>query len=494
MRLRAPSLYAIGLAAILAGIFFRSLTVPIDPDLWWHLSTGSAILEQGAVPDRDSMSFTFHGQPWVAQSWLADVATELGYRCGGLWLIYAWYAAATALAFLLVHARMRLRAVPHALALSLLVAAALASATSWGPRVQIASLVLTASFLLLLDRYASTGAARELALLAPLMILWTNLHGAFVLGIALLAIECAAALLERERDRARALAITLAACLGTTALNPAGFDVWRFPLRTLLPDLFHTVISEAGSPDFHHPAFLPFELLLLTMIASFLVSRDFRWRDLLLAQALTHLALSQVRHVSVWAVAVTPIIGAHLASGWRDRGRGEVFTRTLSGRTRARLDLVVLVLVTAACTLIFTSELRRVDFLRDESANFPRAAVDRLAADEQRQRVFTTFEWGGYVHWRLKSRASVFIDGRANSLFDENLLREYLAIVRAGEGWPATLAARRVDAVVVPDSLPLARALVRSAEWQCTRDSFRVVLCRPSVRQRPHAAGAISSP
>ena len=490
LRHRIPSLYTTGAAAILGGIFFRSLGGPIDTDLWWHLATGRRIAESGQVPRTDWMTFTFAGRPWVAQSWLADLVTWAGYRSGGLAAVSVLFAAATAVAFAFFHDRMRRRDVPQPLALTLLVAASLASALSWGPRVQMLSLLLVSVFLHQLDRYAATGTPRPLLTLPPLMALWVNLHGAFVLGVIVIAIDGLASILDRRTERTRALGVTLLATIGATLLNPVLFRVWDFPLRTMVPGLFHAEIAEAVSPDFHHPAFLPFELLLLLLVASFLVSRQFAWRDLLLALALTHLALSQVRHVSVWAVAVVPLIGGHLASGWHERGGGAVFTQDLGPEARRGLDFAVLAFVVVTYAVVFGNHLRRTSFRELERRDFPAEAADLLLVERTPQRVFTTFEWGGYLSWRLDGRGQVFIDGRANSLFDDATLRDYLTIVRGRSGWQERLAATRAGLVVIPASTPLAPLLRVDPRWRCTTGGRGVAVCRAAV----HAAGTSTSP
>src|SRR5262245_52567799 len=44
-----------------------------DPDSHWHIAVGTWILEHGRVPETDSWSFTFAGQPWIAKEWLSQV-------------------------------------------------------------------------------------------------------------------------------------------------------------------------------------------------------------------------------------------------------------------------------------------------------------------------------------------------------------------------------------------------------------------------------------
>jgi hypothetical protein len=55
-----------------------------DGDSWWHLAAGGWMLDHHAVLKRDMFSFTFAGQPWDAQEWLAEIVMALVFRVGGL--------------------------------------------------------------------------------------------------------------------------------------------------------------------------------------------------------------------------------------------------------------------------------------------------------------------------------------------------------------------------------------------------------------------------
>src|SRR5260370_34276134 len=94
------------------------------------------------------------------------------------------------------------------------------------------------------------------------MLLWVNLHGGWLFGMALLGIYTLAAFVEsvRLRDafaairaghRARAMAVAWVASAVATLVNPFGWrlhgDVYRFLVdRSLL-----NRISEIRSPEFH---------------------------------------------------------------------------------------------------------------------------------------------------------------------------------------------------------------------------------------------------
>src|SRR5438105_12051710 len=72
------------LAPLAAGAILRLLSGPlIDPDYWWHLTTGRWVLDHARVPTVDPFSFSHAGQGWYAHEWLAETALALADRVAG---------------------------------------------------------------------------------------------------------------------------------------------------------------------------------------------------------------------------------------------------------------------------------------------------------------------------------------------------------------------------------------------------------------------------
>jgi tetratricopeptide (TPR) repeat protein len=82
----------------------------------------------------------------------------------------------------------------------------------------------------------------------------------------------------------------------------------------------------------------------------------------------------------------------------------------------------------------------------------------------------------------------VFIDGRANTLYDEEVYDDYTRAYRGGSDVHGLLRKYDVDAVLVPPRSGIARALLRGGErWSVAyRDPIAVVLFPPS-RAASHA-------
>src|SRR5215212_2343601 len=186
------------LAMALMLIALRPLLTPIPPnDFWWHLATGRAIITQGAIPVVDSYSYTQAGQPFFNQGWLAQLLMYGIYLLGGIPLTYIFQALVIALAYGLLLRLCLLRTGQVQLSVGLLLLTTLPlSFDNWLVRPQSYAFPLFAAFLTILTEYRQGGKNR-LWLLPPLMVLWVNIHGSFVLGGVLIAVTLAAEWLKR---------------------------------------------------------------------------------------------------------------------------------------------------------------------------------------------------------------------------------------------------------------------------------------------------------
>jgi hypothetical protein len=427
--------------AVLAAIFIGALAPRLDPDLWWHLRTGQAIVEQQAVPRADPFSFTFAGRPWLNHEWLAEVVMHGAERAGGMAGLLFFIGLALTAAFVVAWLRMQRRNVDPPTAATILGLAFYAGSMSWGPRVQILSLLFASLFAWALE-------LRKMWLLPALMLIWANLHGSFAIGLGMLVLTIIGELIEtRDARSVRPLGISFTASLVAAVINPNGVQQLLYPLRFLLPNPFTKLIVESGSPNFHSAAMVAFEVLLLIAIAA--AARGWcklRWTDVLYLLAFTHLALSQSRNVAVWAVVVTPIV-AELAGA---------LPRLIA--IPAAIAAVVLPLLTARSFNTSVEEL--------EARDYPAAATRVLQQTALPPRLFTTYHWGGYAIDRLYPRYRVFIDGRADTLYDGPLLDEYFAAYNGSPEWRAIFARRGVTTALVEKRSFIAVELLHAPEWQ----------------------------
>ena len=109
---------------------------------------------------------------------------------------------------------------------------------------------------------------------------------------------------------------------------------------------------------------------------------------------------------------------------------------------------------------------------------WPASAADYLRGRDLPGEMFNSYNWGGYLIWRLYPEGRVFIDGRAD-LYGDEFIEEYLRVAYALAGWEETLARFGVGHAVIEASSPLAGVLALHPAWrEVYRDEMAAVFVR----------------
>ena len=204
----------------------------------------------------------------MPSEWLSEVLYALAFKFGG-WRAVTVLAATSCAALVGVLCLYLLRHLRFSVAIGWTVLTAAAISWHFYARPHIFSYLLLAVWLVsLLNAYDDKGSNLPSAFtLAPLMILWANLHGSVSVGLALLYIFAGFCLyqsiLQRDYRKCRRLLVVTSAVTVCALLTPYGF----WPAFTIL-DLMNmkfavSHIVETTSPNFQR---LIFHLIYLVTI------------------------------------------------------------------------------------------------------------------------------------------------------------------------------------------------------------------------------------
>jgi hypothetical protein len=469
------------LLLLLASLAWRNVT---DPDFGSHMAGGGWIAQHASVPQTDPFTFTASEHPYLAYHWLFQLGLHgihhvAGVR--GLVVVRALLLLATAL--LLADILRARRCSPLAAALVGL-CAILATEWRFGMRPELASWLLAAAALWLLERHR-LGRTAPLWLLPLLFILWVNLH-VYAIGAAIVAIYASAESLRAGTLRTP-LAIWSGIAFAAALLNPYGLDALTHPmlLATRLDpgNLFARHISELASPlAFAPDPAQPFStgvqlgayrlLLLLGCASFFLHLHRRRFEDAAVIAAFGTLSLLAVRNTALYAVVATPALCTALddmmrwpESSARSRAQRALGQALLCGALGYALLCVPRVLSGA-----FYAEDRRPQRF---SATLCRACLavdsaDWLAEQPIEGRGLNNLVIGGALAWRDPER-KIFIDAR-NEVSGEALYADYLAAMDP-QRWEVTQRRYGLEYVVLahrdaPRARRLARALLADPGWK----------------------------
>jgi hypothetical protein len=443
-----------------------------DGDFWFHLKTGEYIFATGQVPKQELFSFTSFGTPWIAHGWLAGAIFYAIYSKLGFYPLIFLFSLLAALAFWIVFKRSPGHPLIRGLATLL---GAWAVLPNLGVRPRVFSLLLASVFLLLLKDFVEKENRKAVWWLVPLMVLWVNLHGGFLIGLLLIAFTLVGIPLDAWTEgkqlnaswpRLQTLGLVLIACVGAVAINPYGVRMYALPLDVMRTPIFQSAVIDFLSPDFHQREIFPFALLsLLTVAALALSPKRVRPSQLLLFLATFYSALQTQRNILIFALVAAPLFAEHFQS-WLDSSRlARVFKApndvVVPNRGSVALSLLLLLPL-----LLFAIQLKRKIYVAptQETSRVPMKAVEYMREHQITGNTITIPNiWGGYLIWALPSNP-VYIDGR--NAYPQEFVEEYVDIAQGLKDWRAPFSRYGVKNAIVSRSSLLYRELSESKDWE----------------------------
>ncbi len=322
--------------------------------------------------------------------------------------------------------------------------AAASSSIHWLARPHLFTLLFLVLFYSALERVRA-GQSKYLLALPAATVVWTNLHGGFLVGIVIIGAYGAGELLKMALDpnsatrreasqAARRYFLCAVACLAASLVNPYTYHLHvhmvRVPARSIRLAA-HPGISLAQLP----PSRLRSSSNRCCCWAPASVFWSFRRRsyvEAVLIVVFAHGALLAARNIPLFSVVAAPAdcgdargmagsvpaiqrgrvaarrgaqIQLRLGRAYRDRSN-----RPLARGQRGRHCHCGRALVRAASAQKFPARIRSEELSRRRHRQISRDALGRSVS----ARIFTYDQWGDYLIYRLYPRIRVFIDGRSD--------------------------------------------------------------------------------
>jgi hypothetical protein len=453
----------LSLLIALASFAVAIARAPADPDMFWHLASGKWMVEHREILRADVFSSTVSGQPYSVGEWLGEIVLYSAYALGGWAGLVALRGILVAVgAFFLT--RLALRGARPQVALPLVAAALILSTIVWTDRPQLFTLAL---FPLVLDLLYSArdGATRRLVLIPPLLLVWTDLHGGYALGLAVVGVFALEAVLRRRA--ARAFVTTAVLGFAVTLLDPGSLGIGGAIAHAAAPPRF---IVEESPPDVLRPAGFLFALFVLGTLTAGL-SGGMSLLEVLLLVPLLWLALLAQRDMPYFAFAAVPYLATRLGPVMARVRLG--VPRSPFGRASTPVGHALAPAAALALAVVIVMGLASLPTAADVSA-YPAGATPLLGGGGT---LLNEYDWGGYLIWTTPGRP-VFVDGRLFPYLPA-VFADWSTLVNLGPGWRDLLERYGVTTVLLRPDRALAGAL-REDGWRVAGSDTRwVLLSRP---------------
>ena len=452
-------LILLGVALIL--ILSKVKNLIVDGDTFWAIKAGEWISHNRDVPRADSFSWTANGNSWVAHEWLYDLIiyklyTYLGYY-GVVLLVFIG-------SFLVLYFLWKLYAEENknfilTLVIFTIVAFMLRFAMSARPHVY--GYVFFVYFFYVLYY------KRNLLWTLPLVtIIWANMHGSVLLGIAMVLLQLTydtvysyieEKKLHFSKDYLAAI-ILIPLC---SLINPYGIELWKASYLQITYEM-NKQINEWKPPDFSDPGWLILYLtiILITVFVSFsnkgVINKKQFYLLAIYLLGTFYEAITGIRYFPYlavcWGVFVLTLLPDGLFSG--KRWNKKIFV------------------VYASILIIIILSLGKIPVTIEDAVDgskWPLEAVKHL----ENKRIFNDYMWGGYL---VYLNIPVFIDGRADVYWkNSDVFEDQLDTVRLKKDPIDILKKYDVEQVIIPVDRPLDIYLKRAGAIEIYRDDTAVI-------------------
>jgi hypothetical protein len=476
---------------------------PIDPDLFWHLAAGRWIWEHSAIPRVDPFSWTAPQRKWIAHEWLTEAVWHQLFRIGGWTALIVLNALVIIGAFVIVRNTARRLGASEGAAVALTGIAAASCVHTWDVRPQMISILLTALFVSLFSKSSGRDVIRQRALwwCVPVMLLWTNLHGGWIFGMAMLVAFSFATVAEyivhripllkqnfRSSTSQSPTALQLWRSVGVTIastvvcfINPNGVEGVVYPFSYLGDNASTRYVDEWRAPQISNPQYWAFFLLLaLFLVVLFVHRKRVPFYAFSVGIPFGFLAVQSVRNVSQFAVVAAPVVSAAITNALSARSSqrkniapSSPGKRGVDAKVIGRINAVVLALIVTAIAALALPGLTPGAAQAAQQREFPVAAVNALK-DNVGTRLLNDYDWGGYLLLKAPG-IPVSIDGRPD-MYGDTFVDTYLSMWWSEPGWENLLRTYGGDRVLAKPQSSIAKHLRKTKGWTVLFEDHKAVL------------------
>jgi hypothetical protein len=343
-------------------------------------------------------------------------------------------------------------------------------------RAQMYTLLFTGVLLHLLEE-DRVGRKRWVFPWLLLHVLWLNMHGGFVVGLALVALHAVEQALRR-RPVGHVL-LGLAAAAGLIAVNPYGLEYYGYLGKAVFLD--RSSIPEWDALWRGFPPVLLVWCISLAVAAYGVARKGLRGSPgVLILAATAWAALRHQRHLSihavVWISLAPSLIEGTLLGG---------MLRRFEMRRAATALWISLLAGALALSVLFAKPWSLAVPANpgdSEKILYPSAALEHLKRSGFRGNVIVPFTLGAYVSWKLHPDIRVSIDGRYEAAYEPALLEEHIVFYNARTGWKDFLGRYPSDLALIPRNRLVAPLMRAESGWSLVyEDDAFEIYARPGL-------------
>lgn len=516
------------LVVFVAAVFIAGASLH-DPDTCWLVALGKLIVETSALPATDPYSYTmalFPDRKFVLYQWLAEVLFYLSYKAAdltGLLLLAATVLTAAFVSIPLAFARKI--GMPGVFAVVGTILTLMTAFFHFLCRPEIFSYLLLAIYIsmthfLLRGKKIESVNFGYVTVFGAVMLLWCNLHSAFVLGLLYLfvfaLVTTLADFIADKRLSAHNYTIILCFVVAflCTFTNPYGVGLWQY-----LPTLFFTPLNKhiielrpIAPKDFLEWTYYPFFILLATTLTFTARALKAKINPAFVGSPRGQVIFAAIA-VICWGIAgfcsrrLIPFAAVHMfaeggyllallraekqiagsekiADGQNVQTDALSFWQAVDRKLDASyqpqgLMWFVTIAVLAGVGVYFVaSRIPDAVVLPQSGGAFkaPFKAVETIEKEKPRGNLFNHPQFGDVMIWKMAQPPKLFIDTRFD-MYGAEIVDNYQTLYAAKDGWEHLMQRYKIAWIFVQPDAPIAKRLGAEPNWKVLyEDKSSIVL------------------
>jgi hypothetical protein len=263
--------------------------------------------------------------------------------------------------------------------------------------------------------------------LVPLLVMgWANLHGGWIVGLAVTLIWSGGELWDDRRLKWSTVGMGAGSTLATLA-NPYGWHLWNFigtTVRLSREDIAEWLPIWSGSPITLIGWALGAALVLLCSTRSTTRPRP---EVLVILVGLAFASERVQRLVPFFLICTSMLLAPSLCRLLSRSSLG--IAGDPPSRVAAKQRLNVAFMTVATFLAVYTS-IPRLQCVPQRSHRPDVSAAAAMAFAELQGRLAVEFDWGEYAIWHFGPRLRVSMDGRRETIYSPTRLREWSEIAK----------------------------------------------------------------
>jgi hypothetical protein len=303
--------------------------------------------------------------------------------------------------------------------------------------------------------------------LLPIQVLWCNLHGGFLAGLGLVFLYALGEGFSGRRVFPY-IKIGVLATLGTL-INPYGIKYWVYALHAILmprPEIDEWMsIITALKYHYQDVPVLIFLILSLLCVISLIFRRERNLSDLLVIAVTIYLGCQSIRHGVLFGLVFGSHVPVVLSGYWEAWRAKRIFLALPSWVPQSLPVALLLSLYVWINPSLYLTAVPSFA-LWTPSPHFPVGAINWIKENRVPGNILPHFEWGEFLIWTCYPACRVAMDGRYETVYEEQVCQEYFDFLNGRDKWDIFLRKYPHDMVLIKPNTRTHLLMLRDPSWR----------------------------